>query len=142
MSIVSNDRIAAILARRDDIQDRMATGELPADQFVALSKEYAEVDPVARIAGEVQTLRRELADLDAMLADPEMKAMAEEELASIRDNLPEAEHKLAIALLPKDAADDRSAMLEVRAGTGGDEAALFGGDLFRMYSRYAGMQGW
>ncbi|MBK8631205.1 MAG: peptide chain release factor 1 [Sphingomonadales bacterium] len=142
MSIVSNDRIAAILARRDDIQDRMATGELPADQFVALSKEYAEVDPVARIAGEVQTLRRELADLDAMLADPEMKAMAEEELASIRDNLPEAEHKLAIALLPKDAADDRSAMLEVRAGTGGDEAALFAGDLFRMYSRYAEMQGW
>ena len=142
MSIVSNDRIAAILARRDDIQDRMATGELPADQFVALSKEYAEVDPVARIAGEVQTLRRELADLDAMLTDPEMKAMAEEELASIRDNLPEAEHKLAIALLPKDAADDRSAMLEVRAGTGGDEAALFAGDLFRMYSRYAEMQGW
>jgi peptide chain release factor 1 len=142
MTIVTNDRIAAILARRDDIQDRMATGDLPADQFVALSKEYAEVDPVAKIAGEVQALRRELADLDAMLADPEMKAMAEEELATIKERLPEAEHKLAIALLPKDAADERSAMLEVRAGTGGDEAALFAGDLFRMYSRYAELQGW
>ncbi len=142
MTIVTNDRIAAILARRDDIQDRMATGDLPADQFVALSKEYAEVDPVARIAGEVQALRRELADLDAMLADPEMKAMAEEELATIKERLPDAEHKLAIALLPKDAADERSAMLEVRAGTGGDEAALFAGDLFRMYSRYAELQGW
>mgnify|MGYP001180938701 CR=1 FL=1 len=142
MTTITNERIAAILVRRDDIQDRMATGDLPADQFVALSKEYAEVDPVAKIAGEVQGLRRELADLDAMLADPEMKAMAEEELATIKERLPEAEHKLAIALLPKDAADERSAMLEVRAGTGGDEAALFAGDLFRMYSRYAELQGW
>ncbi|HMT43405.1 MAG TPA: peptide chain release factor 1 [Chakrabartia sp.] len=142
MTTITNERIAAILVRRDDIQDRMATGDLPADQFVALSKEYAEVDPVAKIAGEVQGLRRELADLDAMLADPEMKAMAEEELATIKERLPEAEHKLAIALLPKDAADERSAMLEVRAGAGGDEAALFAGDLFRMYSRYAELQGW
>jgi peptide chain release factor 1 len=77
-----------------------------------------------------------------MLADPEMKAMAEEELMAIREKLPQAERDLAIRLLPKDAADERSAMLELRAGTGGDEAALFAGDLFRMYSRYAEMQGW
>jgi peptide chain release factor 1 len=78
-----------------------------------------------------------------MLSDPEMKAMAEEELRQHpRHELPEAEHALAIAMLPRDVADSRSAMLEIRAGTGGDEAALFAGDLYRMYERYAAEQGW
>ena len=77
-----------------------------------------------------------------MLADPDMREMAEEELAAVRQRLPDAERDMAIRLLPKDAADERSAMLEVRAGTGGDEAALFAGDLFRMYQRYAEAQGW
>jgi peptide chain release factor 1 len=139
---VTDDRIAALLSRRDELQKQMASGDLAADKFVALSKEYAEVEPVARAAGEVQGLRRELVDLEAMLADPEMREMAEEELDGVRERLPDAEHALAIALLPKDAADERSAMLEVRAGTGGDEAALFAGDLFRMYQRYAEVQGW
>lgn len=142
MTTVSNDRIAAILARRDELSAQMASGDLAADRFVALSKEYAEVDPVAAVAGEVQRLRRELIDLEAMLSDPDMKDMAEEEIAAVREALPGAEHALAISLLPRDAADERSAMLEVRAGTGGDEAALFAGDLFRMYSRYAELQGW
>jgi peptide chain release factor 1 len=142
MTKISEPRIAAILARRDELQARMASGELPPDQFVAMSKEYAEVEPVAQVAGTVQALRRERLELEDMLADPEMKAMAEEELQSIRDQMPEAEHALAIALLPKDAADQRSAMLELRAGTGGDEAALFAGDLFRMYQRFADGQGW
>ncbi len=142
MTKISEQRIAAILARRDELQARMAAGTAAADQFVAMSKEYAEVEPVAVAAGAVLGLRREMLDLEAMLADPEMKAMAEEELASVRARLPEAEHGLAIALLPKDAADQRSAMLELRAGTGGDEAALFAGDLFRMYQRYADAQGW
>jgi peptide chain release factor 1 len=142
MTIISDDRIAALIARREEISAQMASGELAPERFVALSKEYAEVEPVAKVAGEVQRLRRELPALEAMLADPDMREMAEEELAGVRDALPAAEHALAIALLPKDAADERSAMLEVRAGTGGDEAALFAGDLFRMYERYAETQGW
>jgi peptide chain release factor 1 len=142
MTQISESRIAAILARRDELQARMASGALVPDMFVAMSKEYAEVEPVAVAAGHVLALRREQLELEDMLADPEMKAMAEDELQSIRDRLPAAEHALAIALLPKDAADQRSAMLELRAGTGGDEAALFAGDLFRMYQRYADTQGW
>ncbi len=142
MTTISEDRIRAILARRDELQARMSSGAAAPEDFVAMSKEYAEVEPVAVAASGVLELRRELLDLDAMLADPEMKAMAEEEAQSIRERLPDAEHALAIALLPKDAADERSAMLELRAGTGGDEAALFAGDLFRMYQRYADGQGW
>ncbi len=142
MTTISPHRIASLLARRDEVQAMLATGNLAADKFVALSKEYAEIEPVAVAAGELQRLRGELIDLEAMLADPEMRDMAQEEAEAIRETLPKAERALALSLLPKDAADERSAMLEVRAGTGGDEAALFAGDLFRMYSRYAEGQGW
>jgi peptide chain release factor 1 len=107
-----------------------------------MSKEYAELEPVAVAASELQRLRHELIDLEAMADDPEMREMAADEAQSIRETLPAAERALALSLLPKDAADERSAMLEVRAGTGGDEAALFAGDLFRMYQRYAEGQGW
>ena len=142
MTQISEPRIAAILARRDEVQARLSSGTVAPEEFVALSKEYAEVEPVAVAAETVQSLRREVLELGELLADPEMKAMAEDELASIRQRLPDAEQALAIALLPKDAADERAAMLEIRAGTGGDEAALFAGDLFRMYQRYADTQGW
>src|SRR5688572_19926572 len=138
------DRIAAIEARRDELQALMATGDLPSDRFVAVSKEYAELEPVAQAAGEVRRLRAELEVLAAMEAetDPEIREMAREEIAHIRDGLPAAERALALSLLPRDAADERAAMLEIRAGTGGDEAALFAGDLFRMYQRYADRMGW
>ncbi len=142
MTAISADRLGAILARRDELQNQLASGELAPDRFVALSKEYAEVEPVAEVASKLQRLRTDFVDLQAMLDDPDMREMAEEELVSVREQLPEAERDMALRLLPKDAADDRSAMLEVRAGTGGDEAALFAGDLFRMYQRYAEMQGW
>ncbi|MFT3968054.1 MAG: peptide chain release factor 1 [Sphingobium sp.] len=142
MMRISPDRIQAILARRDEVQAAMARPDLDPSEFVKLSKDYAELEPVARAAEDVEGLRRESADLEAMLADPEMKAMAEEELAAIRDRLPGAERALALSLLPRDAADARPAMLEIRAGTGGDEAALFAGDLLRMYQRYAETQGW
>jgi len=142
MTAISADRLGAILARRDELQNQLASGELAPDRFVALSKEYAEVEPVAEVAGKLQRLRNDLIDLQAMLDDPDMREMAEEELVSVREQLPDAERDMALRLLPKDAADDRSAMLEVRAGTGGDEAALFAGDLFLMYQRYAEMQGW
>ncbi len=142
MTTISPAKIAALLSRRDEVSSLLASGDLPREQYVALSKEFAELDPVAGAAAELQKLRDEVPDLEAMLADPDMRDMAEEELADIKERLPLAERALALSLLPKDAADDRSAMLEVRAGTGGDEAALFAGDLFRMYSRYAEMRGW
>jgi peptide chain release factor 1 len=142
MTTISAERIAAIQARREELQRAMSEPGLAADAFVKLSKDYAEIEPVAVAATELRRLRDERASLAEMLDDPEMRAMAEEELAEIEAALPEAERALALRLLPKDAADDRSAMLEIRAGTGGDEAALFAGDLFRMYQRYAEERGW
>ena len=144
MTTISPERIAQIEARRDELQALMATGDLPSDRFVAVSKEYAELEPVARAAGEVRRLRAELEVLAGMEtdADPEIRTMARDEIAVIRDTLPQAERALALALLPRDAADERAAMLEIRPGTGGDEAALFVGDLLRMYQRFAETQGW
>jgi peptide chain release factor 1 len=142
MAAISPDRIAAILRRQEEVQAQMARPDLDPAEFVQLSKDYAELEPVVKAASEVEALRAEQAELEAMLADPEMKAMAQEELEGLRARLPEAEHALAISLLPKDAADARPAMLEIRAGTGGDEAALFAGDLLRMYQRYAESRGW
>jgi len=139
-------RIAQIEARRDELQGQLARGDMPPDRFVALSKEYAELEPVAQAAGEVRRLRQEIANLAWMMDDPEaedeIRSMAGEEIAELRGRLPDAERALALCLLPRDAADDRAAMLEIRAGTGGDEAALFAGDLFRMYQRYAEDRGW
>ena len=142
MTSISDQRIAAIEARKDELQNAMAAPNLAPDQFVKLSKDYAEIEPVAAAAHEVRRLRAELDVLGGMLDDPELKDMAAEEAEEIRRQLPDAERTLALKLLPKDAADERSAMLEIRAGTGGDEAALFAGDLFRMYQRYAEERGW
>ncbi|GAA0455618.1 MULTISPECIES: peptide chain release factor 1 [Sphingomonas] len=144
MTAISPDRIAQIEARRDELQALMATGELPGDRFVAVSKEYAELEPVAEAAGAVRRLRAEAESLEDMSqdGDEELRRMAAEELHENRERLAAAEHALALALLPRDAADERPAMLEIRAGTGGDEAALFAGDLFRMYQRYADSRGW
>ncbi|MFZ3482582.1 peptide chain release factor 1 [Sphingomonas sp. 3-13AW] len=144
MTAISPDRIAQIEARLDELQALMATGELPGDRFVAVSKEYAELEPVAKAAGEVRRLRAESVSLEQMTSDgdEELRRMATEELYENREQLAEAERALALALLPRDAADERPAMLEIRAGTGGDEAALFAGDLFRMYQRYADSRGW
>lgn len=144
MTRISPDKIAAIEARRDELQAMMATGDLPSDRFVAVSKEYAELEPVAAAAGEVRRLREEAVSLAEMSrdGDPELRAMAAEELHENEGALAKAEHRLALALLPRDVADERAAMLEIRAGTGGDEAALFAGDLLRMYTRYAERQGW
>jgi peptide chain release factor 1 len=141
---ISPDRIRAIEARRDELQALMSTGDLPSDRFVAVSKEYAELEPVAQAATEVRRLRQEAESLAFMTqdGDPEMRQMASEELFDNQSALETADRKLALALLPRDAADERAAMLEIRAGTGGDEAALFAGDLFRMYQRYAESQGW
>jgi peptide chain release factor 1 len=142
MTRIPAERIAQIEARKEELQAAMASGDLAPDAFVRLSKEYAEVEPVAAAAREVRRLRAELEVLAGMAEDPELKDMAQEEADEIRRKLPVAERALALKLLPRDAADDRAAMLEIRAGTGGDEAALFAGDLLRMYQRYSEGQGW
>ena len=136
------ERLDQIAHRFAEIEARMASGTLEGEAFVQASRDYAELEPVAKVAGEVKAMRAEIEELTEMLADPEMKAMAEEELFAIRSALPEKERDLAIAMLPRDEADAKPAMLEIRAGTGGDEAALFAGDLYRMYERFAAEQGW
>jgi len=113
-----------------------------ADAIAAISREYAQLKPVVTQIDEYQQIKSDLQEAEAMLADPEMRALAEEELACLKIALPEVEYALRIALLPKDAADARPAILEIRPGTGGDEAALFAGDLLRMYQRYAEARGW
>jgi len=146
MTKISSDRIASIEARKHELAEAMARGDLSPDEFVKLSKDYAAIEPVAAAAREVRRLRAELDVLNGMLHDPdaeaELKEMAAHEVEEIKRRLPEAERALALKLLPRDAADERAAMLEVRAGTGGDEAALFAGDLLRMYQRYSEAQGW
>ena len=114
-------------------------------EFAKLSKEYSELGP---IVDGIETLRRAEAELAAAAEmadtsdDPELKALADEEVQALRERLPELELAVKLSLLPKDADDERNAILEVRAGTGGDEAALFAADLFRMYQRYAALRGW
>ncbi|TYC89325.1 peptide chain release factor 1 [Novosphingobium sp. BW1] len=141
--ILSDDRLRQIAHRFGELEARLASGTLEGDAFVAASRDYAELEPVARVAAEVAAMRGELADIQSMEeSDPEMRALAAEEVARLKGELPERERQLAIAMLPRDSADQRPAMLEIRAGTGGDEAALFAADLYRMYEKYAAEQGW
>ncbi|NCF79245.1 MAG: peptide chain release factor 1 [Alphaproteobacteria bacterium] len=137
------ERLDAILARAETLQEEM-NGELPPERFVELSKEYAEIDPLATAVRAYRNALSEAADLRALKEgdDSEMAELATLELDEIETGLPEMEAALEILLLPKDSADELNVIVEVRAGTGGDEAALFAGDLFRMYSRYADLQGW
>ncbi|HVL72155.1 MAG TPA: peptide chain release factor 1 [Beijerinckiaceae bacterium] len=139
------ERLSAILARHDIIHATLASGP-DAETFVALSRELAELDPVVEAIRAYRAAADELAGIEAMIADPavdaEMRAFAEEERPAAEAALERAAQALKLMLLPKDEADQKSAILEVRAGTGGDEAALFAGDLFRMYARYAEAKGW
>jgi len=117
----------------------MATGD---GDIAALGKEYSELRPVVDQIAEWERIVADIAEAEAMLDDPDMRELAEEELPGLRAQLPEVERQVQLALLPKDAADGRPAMLEIRPGTGGDEAALFAGDLARMYQRYTEARGW
>ncbi|MBB6229176.1 peptide chain release factor 1 [Polymorphobacter multimanifer] len=140
--LISPERLGQIARRHADLAAQMGNPDLAADKFVQISKDYAELTPVVEAAEALRALREEAETLRGIPADDEMHEMALEELASIEAQLPAAERVLALKLLPRDAADAKPAMLEIRAGTGGDEAALFAGDLFRMYERYASTQGW
>ncbi len=139
--MVPLEKLDQITRRFEFVEAKLSAGA-PTAEIAPLSREYSELKPVV---AEIAAYRRALADLDeaqAMLADPEMRALAEDELPKLKARIPEMEQALQLALLPKDAADARPAILEIRPGTGGEEAALFAADLLRMYQRYAENHGW
>ena len=140
-----NANLDLILRRYDELGARLSEGVSGAE-YSALSKEYAELESIAASIRNLRAKEKERGDLELMLADPtldaEMRGMAEMELESATQEVARLTQEIRIALLPKDAADEGNVILEVRAGTGGDEAALFAGDLFRMYVKYAESKGW
>jgi len=139
--MLPEDRLVQIGQRFEFLEARLNAGAEPA-RIAEISREYAELKPVVDEIAAWRTAREGMAEAQAMLADPEMRELAEDEVARLREALPALEQKLRIALLPRDAADARPAILEIRPGTGGDEAALFAGDLLAMYRRHAEAQGW
>ena len=139
--MVPIDKLEQIKQRFEFLEATMNDGAAGED-IAKLAKEYSELRPVVEQIGEYQTLLSDLEEAQLMLDDPDMKDLAAEELPTIKARIPKVEHALQLALLPKDAADARPAMLEIRPGTGGEEAALFAGDLLRMYQRYCETCGW
>ena len=136
-------KLDAILARHTEIGERLASPDPPQpDELAALGREYSELADLVSAIRELRDLERERDDLDALLGDPDMRELAEAELADLRPRLPAAERALRVMLLPKDEADAKNAIVEIRAGTGGDEAALFAGVLLNMYRRYAEARRW
>ncbi len=129
--------------RHDELRDLLATAD--PGNFAKLSKEFSDLSPIVEAIGILRAAQADMQNLAPMLADgsdPEMKALVEEEFLSLKERIPKLERDVQILLLPKDEADERNAILEVRAGTGGDEASLFASDLYQMYQRYAGIHGW
>jgi peptide chain release factor 1 len=140
MSLI--DKLQTIKRRHEELGQLMAEPGLDGTEMVKLSKEYADLDPVVETVNAYENALSEKEDLAEMMADPDMKAMAEEDLVRLNKEIPALEDKIRLALIPKDSADEKNAILEIRAGTGGDEAALFAADLFGMYKGYASKQGW
>ena len=145
MIALPQQKLDALLARHALLESELATGLSP-DAYVKLSREFAELEPVIDAIKAYRAVTSEIADLDALIADAktdaEMRKLAEAEKPALADRKEALERKIGLALIPKDAMDERNVILEIRAGTGGDEAALFAGDLFRMYERYAAKMGW
>jgi peptide chain release factor 1 len=143
--MLPDEKLDIILRRHEEIGHRLAEG-VESAAFSGLSRELAELEPVARTVKAYRALQGECADLETLSADPaadaDMRALATDELRQAREKLANAEMALRLSLLPRDVADEKGAILEIRAGTGGDEAALFAGDLFRMYQKYAALRGW
>ena len=143
--MLPNQKLDALVTRHAALERNLSEA-LPAETYVKLSREFAELAPVVDAVRSYRAARCELDDLTALIADsatdPEMRAIAEAEKPQVEARCSELEQELRLALLPKDAMDERNVILEIRAGTGGDEAALFAGDLFRMYERYAAKHGW
>ena len=145
MSAIPKEKLAKLVERSEAIQAELNQGVNQASR-VKLAREFSDLSPLVDAIRELEAAEKEASDLHALVSDPsadkEMTALARSELEGLTPRLAELEAKLKVLLLPKDAADERSAILEVRAGTGGDEAALFAADLFRMYQRYADLKGW
>ncbi len=145
MSVIPKEKLARLIERYETIQAELNQGASQAT-YVKLTKEFSDLTPLINQVRALETAEQEQRDLEALVKDPsqdkDVVAMAREELETIGPRIEDLEHQLRILLLPKDAADEKSAILEVRAGTGGDEAALFAADLFRMYQRYADSKGW
>ena len=143
--MIPEAKLSRLVDRFHAIEAELASGK-GGDAYVRLSKEHAELAPVISAIDAYRSAGRQLQDTETLIKDPssdhEMRALAEEERSQLKDQFASLEHALKIQLLPKDTADSSSAILEIRAGTGGDEAALFAGDLLRMYQRYAQLQGW
>ena len=139
--MVPLDTLEQIRDRFQFLEAKMAGGA-EAGEIADLAREYAELKPVVAEIEDYRALLEAEGEAKAMLDDPEMRELAEEELARVKDAIPDLEQRLRVALLPKDAADARPAIIEIRPGTGGEEAALFAGDLLRMYQRYAETKGW
>ena len=146
MTPIPADRLDAILTRHDIVTATLSAGSADSDTFVQLSRELSELEGVVAAIHAYRAAARNLAEIQALIDEPgsdsEMRALAAEEKPDAEAGLEAAHRALQLILLPKDSADEKSAILEIRAGTGGDEAALFAGDLFRMYGRYADAKGW
>ncbi|MBI4995702.1 MAG: PCRF domain-containing protein, partial [Rhodocyclales bacterium] len=138
------DKLEQLTRRKEELDamlgDELATRDM--DNYRRLTREHAEIEPVVALYGAYQAAEADIAAAREMLGDPEMKAMAEEEIAAGEAGIVRLDDELQKALLPRDPNDERNIFLEIRAGTGGDESALFAGDLYRMYTRYAERQGW
>ena len=137
-------KLEALAERREELERLLSDPSVVADneRFRKFSREFSQLEPVSVALTEEAKAKRDLAAAEAMRSDPEMRELAEEEIATAQARLLQLEDELALLLVPKDPRDDSDLFLEVRAGTGGDEAAIFAGDLFRMYARYAERQGW
>ncbi len=143
--MLSNEKIDSILNRADEVLAQMAENPDP-DTYIQLSREFSDLEPVVNNIRVLKAAQKEILDLQDLLddveTDAEMREMAELELPDLKEKIETLTGDIKIQLLPKDIADNKNAIVEVRAGTGGDEAALFAGDLFRMYERYAAIHGW
>ena len=143
MATISPSRLQQVIDRFDQVEARMGAATETAE-IISLSKEHAELKPVVDKARELMSARRELSEAEALVSsgDPDMVELARAEVEDLKDRLPALEQEVQVLLLPKDVDDKADIVMELRAGTGGDEAALFAGDLFRMYSRYFQIMGW
>ncbi len=136
-----DERLDRIVSRAEELRALLAEGA-SGDAFSRASKELSELEPLVARVDELRASEAASREAEAMLADPEMRELAEAELYDLREKLPALQHEIRLALLPKDEADERSAILELRPAAGGDEASLFAAELFGMYQRYAGLHGW
>ena len=140
--MIIEQKLRDIQARAKDIEAKMNSGEVAGDELTRLSKEYSQLNEILPLINKYLAINQGINDANEMLNDPELKTIAAEQLEELNHQLPDIERDLQIALLPRDAADDNSVIMEIRAGVGGEESALFAGDLFNQYQSYAMRKGW